>query len=104
MTLRIADEVAGFQMPGSVIPGFERKAARIAAAGIYDLRIHHDDVVMPLLRHWGVFELGGLGASGEQARDELVTVLSALDENATRFVERRERTAARRAAREQNGD
>jgi acyl-[acyl-carrier-protein] desaturase len=46
----IADEVAGFVMPGSVVPGFARKAVQIARAGIYDLRIHHDDVIMPLLR------------------------------------------------------
>ena len=44
-------------MPGSVIPGFGRKAMQIANAGIYDLRIHHDDVIMPLLRHWQVFAL-----------------------------------------------
>ena len=34
-TLRaIADEVAGFAMPGVVIPGFARKAAQVAQAGI----------------------------------------------------------------------
>jgi acyl-[acyl-carrier-protein] desaturase len=48
----IADEVVGFEMPGSIIPGFARKAVQIAKAGIYDLRIHHDDVVMPLVRQW----------------------------------------------------
>src|SRR5262249_44194992 len=47
----ITDEVVGFEMPGAVIPGFTRKAAQIAKAGIYDLRIHHDAVVWPLLRH-----------------------------------------------------
>jgi acyl-[acyl-carrier-protein] desaturase len=99
-TLRaITDEVAGFQMPGAVIPGFDRKAARMAAAGIYDLRIHHDDVVMPLLRYWGILELDGLDASGEQARDELVSVLAALEEQASRFVERRDQAAARRDVR-----
>ena len=33
-----------------------RMTARIAKAGIYDLRIHHDDILWPLLRHWRVFE------------------------------------------------
>src|SRR3954454_9892332 len=32
----IVDEVVGFQMPGSVIPGFSRKAVQMAKAGIYD--------------------------------------------------------------------
>ena len=39
----------------AIIPGFARKAVQMAKAGIYDLRIHHDDVVTPLLRHWGVW-------------------------------------------------
>ena len=48
----ITEEVVGFQMPGSIIPGFARKAVQMAKAGIYDLRIHHDDIVTPLLRQW----------------------------------------------------
>ena len=33
----------------------------MAAAGIYDLRIHHDQVLRPvLLGHWRLHELGGL--------------------------------------------
>ena len=85
----IADEVAGFTMPGSVVPGFARKAVQIAQAGIYDLRIHHDEVIMPLVRHWRVFEAEGLDAEGEQARQDLATALDALDARAARFVERR---------------
>ena len=85
----ITDEVTGFTMPGSVIPGFARKAAQIAQAGVYDLRIHHDDVIMPLVRYWRVFELEGLTAEGEQARQELAAALAALDARAARFVARR---------------
>ena len=97
-TLRaIADEVAGFVMPGSVVPGFARKAVQIAQAGIYDLRIHHDDVVMPLLRHWRVFEAAGLDAEGEQAQQDLAATLEALDARATRFVERRAETQTERS-------
>ena len=90
----IADEVIGFRMPGSIIPGFARKAAVIAKAGIYDLRIHHDDVVWPLLRHWGVFDLKGLDAVGETARNELSDFLTRLDTQARRFEERRLRLNA----------
>jgi acyl-[acyl-carrier-protein] desaturase len=85
----ITDEVTGFTMPGSVIPGFARKAAQIAQAGVYDLRIHHDDVIMPLLRYWRVFEIAGLTPDGEQARQELAAALAALDARAARFVSRR---------------
>jgi acyl-[acyl-carrier-protein] desaturase len=93
----IADEVIGFQMPGSIIPGFARKAALMATAGIYDLRIHHDDVVWPLLRHWGVFDLEGLDAVGETAREELSDFLTRLNTQASRFEERRAARSAKKA-------
>ena len=86
----ITDEVVGFTMPGSVVPGFARRAAQMARAGIYDLRVHHDEVVVPLLRQWGVFDLGGLDADGEQARDELAAAVATLDDRAARFVARRD--------------
>ena len=95
----IADEVIDFQMPGAVIPGFARKAVQMARAGIYDLRIHHDDIVMPLVRQWGLFELEGLDEEGERARQDLAAAITELDEQATRFVEQREEAAAKRAAR-----
>jgi acyl-[acyl-carrier-protein] desaturase len=44
-------------------------------AGIYDLRIHHDDVVVPLVRQRGVLDLEGLDADGERARQELADFL-----------------------------
>jgi acyl-[acyl-carrier protein] desaturase len=97
-TLRaIADEVAGFVMPGSVIPGFARKAAQIAKSGIYDLRIHHDDVIMPLVRHWRIFETEGLDSDGEQARQDLAATLEALGARAARFVEHRAEAEAERS-------
>ena len=95
----ITDEVVGFQMPGNIIPGFARKSMMIAKARIYDLRIHHDEVVQPLLRHWGIFELEGLGAEGEKARQELADFLSGLDAQATRYDEQRAASEAKAAAR-----
>ncbi|HEX8759995.1 MAG TPA: acyl-ACP desaturase [Pseudonocardiaceae bacterium] len=98
-TLRaITDEVTNFHMPGIVIPGFARKAALIAKAGIYDLRIHHDEVIWPLLRQWGVFELGSLDAEGEKACAELADFLTQLDGQASRFEERRAQAQARAAS------
>lgn len=95
----VADEVIGFEMPGSIIPGFTRKAVQIAKAGIYDLRIHHDEVVMPLIRQWGILDLDGFGPAGEQAREELTAALAVLDAAASRFVEQRAENESRRAAR-----
>ena len=71
----------------------------IAKAGIYDLRLHYDEVVSPILRTWKVFERTDLGPEGEQAREELAQFLAGLDAQATKFVDSRERARARAAAR-----
>jgi acyl-[acyl-carrier-protein] desaturase len=94
----IRDEVIGFQMPGTGIRGFDYKAKQIAKAGIYDLRIHHDDVLSPLLRHWKFFELTGLDADGEKARDEVKEFLVVLDGMARGYEDRRAAAAAKAAA------
>ncbi len=104
-TLRaIADEVIGFEMPGATMAGFRRSSMMIAKAGIYDLRLHHDEVIMPILRHWSVFERTGLSSVGEQAREELGTFLGALDAQATKFVDRRAENRARAAARSDSAE
>jgi acyl-[acyl-carrier-protein] desaturase len=94
----ITDVVTNFQMPGHGVEGFARASARMALAGIYDLRIHHDEVLAPVLRAWKVWEIEGLDADGEQARDELASSLGALDTSALRFEERREARRERIAA------
>lgn len=91
----IRDEVIGFEMPGSSESDFARSSVAIAKAGIYDLQLHHDEVVMPILRFWNVFELTGLSGDGEQAREELAEFTSMLASKADRFVEQRERLLAR---------
>jgi Fatty acid desaturase. len=84
----IVDEVLAFEMPGAGIPGFNRKAAQIAKAGIYDLRVHREDVLMPIIKHWGIFELANLNAAAEAARLRLAEHLEALDVAARKFEER----------------
>jgi acyl-[acyl-carrier-protein] desaturase len=91
----IRDEVVGFSMPGAGMADFARSSMTIAKAGIYDLRLHHDEVVQPVLRHWRVFERTDLGPAGERAREELAAFLADVDARATRFVERRERAQVR---------
>jgi acyl-[acyl-carrier-protein] desaturase len=56
-------------------------------------------VIAPVLRFWKVFDRTDFGAAGEQARDELDTFMAGLDEQATRFVERRDQQRERTAAR-----
>ncbi|MEU4568831.1 acyl-ACP desaturase [Micromonospora sp. NPDC023956] len=94
----VADVLADFQMPGAGIDGFARKSVAIALAGIYDLRQHRDDVVVPVLRQWDVFNVPGLDADGEVARDQIAAQLDTLERQASRFEERRAARAARLAA------
>ena len=95
----ITDVVTTFQMPGTDIAGFQRKAVEMAIAGVYDLRQHRDEVVAPVLRFWNVFEIEGLDAEGEQARTELSDFMDELDRQAQRFEEKRDKLQARLAAR-----
>ncbi|MEU4789929.1 acyl-ACP desaturase [Micromonospora tulbaghiae] len=94
----VADVLANFQMPGVGIDGFARKSVAIALAGIYDLRQHRDDVVMPVLRQWNLFDVTGLNADGEAAREQIAAHLDTLDTQASRFEEKRAARAARLAA------
>ena len=84
-------------MPGTDIPGFQRKAVEMAVAGIYDLRLHKDDVLSPVLRFWKLFELENLGAEAEQARLELDEFMANLEKQALRFEDKRETLKARMA-------
>jgi acyl-[acyl-carrier-protein] desaturase len=95
----IRDEVLGFAMPGAGMTDFTRNSVVIAKAGIYDLRLHHDEVLMPVLRFWQIFERGGLGPDGEKAREELAGFVAELDARAARFVEKRAMAQARAAER-----
>jgi acyl-[acyl-carrier-protein] desaturase len=95
----VTDVVMTFQMPGHGIENFTRKSVQIAMAGVYDLRLHHDEVVMPVLRNVKAMETPGLTGDGERARDELAGYLEELDRQASRFVERRAKIEAAKADR-----
>ena len=94
----IAAEVMGFEMPGAGMTDFKPKAVQIAKAGIYDLRVHHDEVLWPLLRHWGFFEVGGLDDEAEKARQDTSEFLSALDGMAATYDAKRAEREARALA------
>src|SRR6202165_86743 len=79
--------VVNFQMPGYSIPDFRRNAVKIAVGGIYDLRQHLDDVVMPVLRNWRIFERDDFKGEGARRRDELAVMIERMDTEAVKFVE-----------------
>lgn len=77
MMAAIERQVHRFEMPGIGIPGFAEHARRIARAGIYDLTVHHEQILVPVvLRQWKVEEITGLSAEGEQARERLLARLA----------------------------
>ncbi|MGV9857806.1 acyl-ACP desaturase [Gordonia sp. NPDC003425] len=97
-TLRaVTDIVTNFQMPGAGMPNFRRHGVLMAKHGIYDLRQHLEDVIMPVLRKWDVFNRDDFGPEGEQTREELSTFLEQLEKDTLRFEEMRDRALAREA-------
>ena len=72
MVIGIERAVRTFAMPGTGIPDFERLSREIARAGIYDLLIHHDQILQPVvMRHWKLDQLTGLSDEAEKAREAL---------------------------------
>jgi len=89
----IANQVRRFEMPGTGIRDFSAHATAIADAGIYDLQLHHDQVLVPVvLRHWGLESVEGLDADAEQARERAVHHIGRIERVARRIESRRGRT------------
>jgi acyl-[acyl-carrier-protein] desaturase len=61
-----------FKMPGYTVPDFRRKAVIIAVGGVFDPRIFLDDVVMPVLKKWRIFEREVRKAESFAAREVAV--------------------------------
>ena len=81
-------------MPGDQIPNFRRRAVEIARTGIYNLRIHAEQVVQPLLRHWQVDCIGGLTGGDAEAQDGLMGIPALLITKAEHFEARLARRGA----------
>ena len=91
MVIAMEEIVRTFAMPGTGIPDFDRHSAAIARAGIYDLAVHHEQILVPVvLRHWRVAEMTGLTPEAEAARDELVTRIDRIGRLGRRLAARRE--------------
>jgi acyl-[acyl-carrier protein] desaturase len=91
MVPAIEKQVVGFAMPGLGIPGFNAHAAAIARAGVYDLAIHHEQILVPmLLRQWQIDRLEGLSPAADAARERLMARLAKSERVARRLVARRE--------------
>lgn len=95
MVQAMADVVIDFKMPGLGIPDFHRHSALIAKAGIYNLAIHHDQILVPVvLRHWNLAGLTGLTEEAERARQRLLAHISRLGRISARLAARGGQPAA----------
>jgi acyl-[acyl-carrier-protein] desaturase len=95
VVIAMEEVVRTFTMPGTGIPGFDRHSTVIARAGIYDARIHHEQILVPVvLNHWKVAELEGLTAEAEVARERLIDRIERLGRLARTLAARRERADA----------
>jgi acyl-[acyl-carrier protein] desaturase len=91
MMLAIESQVREFEMPGTGIVDFESHARAIARAGIYDFKVHHSQILVPVvLRHWGVESVTGLSDEAERARDALLKRIDRIGRVADRQVRRRD--------------
>ncbi len=92
-------QIIGFTMPGEGIPDFTAHAKAIAAAGIYDLAAHYEQILEPIvLRYWDLPNLEGLGAEAEGARERTIAYIEKSKRVADRIKARREAREAAAAA------
>ena len=97
-------QAASFAMPGVGIPGFSEHAKAIADAGIYDLAIHHDQILHPVvMRDWGIADLEGLSAEAERARERLIRYIGRVGKVGRRVAARREERLAAASERQPVG-
>jgi acyl-[acyl-carrier-protein] desaturase len=79
---------ANFQMPGTGIPGFLRRSVEIAKAGVYNLRVHHDRVMVPLLEQWNIANLTDLTPAGTELQEKIMALPAKVLAGAERFEKR----------------
>jgi acyl-[acyl-carrier-protein] desaturase len=84
-----------FKMPGFTVPQFRRKAVIIAVGGVYDPRIHLDDVVMPVLKKWRIFERDDFTGDAARMRDDLADLIKELEDACDKFEIAKERRLER---------
>ncbi|GFG54251.1 acyl-ACP desaturase [Mycolicibacterium agri] len=86
-----------FKMPGFTVPEFRRKAVIIAVGGVYDPRIHLDDVVMPVLKKWRIFEREDFTGEAARMRDDLGKLVEELEQACDKFEVAKQKRLEREA-------
>ena len=88
--MAIDRQVRDFEMPGTGIANFEVHSRAIADAGIYDIPLHYEQILVPVvMRHWDIESLTGLSPEAEQARERCIKYIGRLGKVANRITEKR---------------
>ncbi len=88
-----------FKMPGYTVPEFRRKAVIIAVGGVYDPRIHLEDVVKPVLKKWRIFEREDFTGEAAAMRDDLALLVEEIEAACDKFEESKRKRLEREARR-----
>jgi acyl-[acyl-carrier-protein] desaturase len=77
-----------FEMPGVAMPNFLRRSIQVAKAGVYNLRIHHDRVVQPLIKDWNIEGLTNLDPVAAELQQKIMDLPSKILHKAEIFEKR----------------
>ncbi|MFZ1179244.1 MAG: acyl-ACP desaturase [Mycobacterium sp.] len=88
-----------FKMPGFLVPEFRRKALMIAVGGVYDIRIHLDEVVMPVLKKWRILERDDFTGEGARMQEDIGKHVEELEQACEKFEVSKQRYIEREAQR-----
>jgi acyl-[acyl-carrier-protein] desaturase len=83
--------------PSGMLAAIDRQVRdlAIAAAGIYDFQIHHDQILEAVVvRHWAIESVEGLDEAGEKARTSALRHISRVGKAAKRLARHRESVPA----------
>ncbi|MDH3306456.1 MAG: acyl-ACP desaturase [Acidimicrobiia bacterium] len=80
--------LSDFKMPGIGMPKYLRRAVEMAKAGVYNMRIHHDRVLQPLLRDWKIESLTGLTTAAQEIQEKIMEIPAVTVRQAEAFERR----------------
>lgn len=92
----ISDTIINYLPPAYKMPGHDFLVAKVAMAGIYDLKIHYEKTLIPLLRYWNIFNRNDFGPEGEMERDRLHNFLLDLQIKSNKYFEKRKEIIERK--------
>lgn len=56
------------------MPNFVRRSIDVAKAGVYNLRIHHDRVLLPLIKDWNIAGITGLTPAAAEIQEKILAI------------------------------